>query len=250
MNLRAPLFFMLSLISLVCFSQYPATNTMINDVKAQNTVEFVTITPIGSWSMFHDKVPNWQQPDACRHEVNIIGKKNVDGSFWTYKALAIYHKVGSGFTFNRLFIIEDATKLNGLNLPDNNYFLKIFMDKLENRDNMFMATNYEMKNATAFYSFEIKETPVVSGTGSSQFVEFVVEVCLDLPNGIQIEKKIVPIKVRAKKIGEEFVFQHALKKNDGKVIEMKEFETSDDVNKLQKYGSSDKTLNDFLIKKE
>ena len=70
----------LLLLSFLSFSglahaQYPSQSTLLADVKKQSPDEFVTITPEGSWSMFHDKVPDWQAPDACRHQVNIVGKK-------------------------------------------------------------------------------------------------------------------------------------------------------------------------------
>ena len=122
----------LLLLSFLSFSglahaQYPSQSTLLADVKKQSPDEFVTITPEGSWSMFHDKVPDWQAPDACRHQVNIVGKKKADGSFWTYSGLAIYAKAGNSFVFNRLFLIEDATKLNGLAIPDRDYFKELFI---------------------------------------------------------------------------------------------------------------------------
>jgi len=236
----------LSLLSISIKAQYPSASTLLADVKKQNSNEFVTITPVGSWNMFHDKVPDWQQPDACRHEVNIVGKKNADGSYWTYNGLVIYSKVGSSFVFNRIFFNEDATRLNGLKIPDNEYFKKIFMSKLESKDDMLMTINYELKNAKAFYGFEMKNTPKISGNGNDLFALFVVEVTLDLLNGSRLEKKIVPIEIKAKKSGSDFIFQHAMKKNDGKIIDSKDLGSSDAGENLESYGFSSNSLNSFI----
>jgi hypothetical protein len=236
----------LILLSFTLKAQYPSTSTLLADVKKQNSAEFVTITPVGSWNMFHDKVPDWQQPDACRHEVNIVGKKNNDGSYWTYNGLVIYSKVGSSFVFNRIFFNEDATSLNGLKIPDNEYFKKIFMSKLESKDDMLMTMNFELKNAKAFYGFEMKNTPKISGNGNDLFALFVVEVTLDLLNGSRLEKKIVPIQIKANKSGSDFIFQHAMKKNDGKLIDSKDLGSSDAGENLESYGFSSNSLNSFI----
>jgi hypothetical protein len=227
-------------------AQFPSTSTLLSDVKKQNSTEFVTITPVGSWNMFHDKVPDWQQPDACRHEVNIIGKKKADGSYWTYNGLVIYSKTTSSFIFNRIFFNEDATSLNGLNIPDNEYFKKLFMSKLESKDDMLMTMNFELKNAKAFYGFEMKNKPKISGNGNDLFALFVVEVTLDLLNGSRLEKKIVPIEIKANKSGSDFIFQHAMKKNDGKIIESKDLGSSDAGENLESYGFSSDNLNSFI----
>jgi len=226
-------------------AQYPSTSTLVADVKKQSPAEFVTVSLVGSWNMFHDKAPSWQAPDAARQQVDIIGKKNADGSYWTYSALAIYTKVGSGFSFNRLFLLEDATQLNGIKLPDNDYFKSIFIKKLESKDPMLLNMNYELKNATAFYSFEIKKNPKISGSGTDLFALFTVEVCLDLPNGMRLEKKVVPIEIKATKNGSDFIFKHAMKKSDGSLIEFKEMGSSEAIEKLPKFGFSNSTLQSF-----
>ena len=236
----------LTILSISMKAQYPSTSTLLSDVKKQNSTEFVTITPVGSWNMFHDKVPDWQQPDACRHEVNIIGKKKADGSYWTYNGLVIYSKAASSFIFNRIFFNEDATSLNGLNIPDNEYFKKLFMSKLESKDDMLMTMNFELKNAKAFYGFEMKNTPKISGSGNDLFALFVVEVTLDLLNGSRLEKKIVPIEIKANKSGSDFIFQHAMKKNDGKIIDSKDLGSSDAGENLESYGFSSDNLNSFI----
>jgi hypothetical protein len=227
-------------------AQYPTTSRLLSDVKAQSPNEFVTITPVGGWQMIHDKIPEWQPMNACSHTVDITGKKNADGTFWTYTGIAIYAKVGSGFQFDRLFLNEDATTLNGLNLPDNTYFLELFKQKLEAKDAMVMAMNYELKNATAFYGLEINKKPKVSGRGNELYVLYTVEVTLDLPNGQQLEKKVVPIEVKANKRGNEYVFERAMKKNDGTLVSMKALGSSDAVDKLEKYGFSDRRLSEMM----
>ncbi len=240
----------LLLLSFLSFStlahaQYPSQSTLLADVKKQSPDEFVTITPEGSWGMFHDKVPDWQAPDACRHQVNIVGKKNADGSFWTYSGLAIYAKAGNSFVFNRLFLIEDATKLNGLAIPDNAYFKKLFLDKLEAKDDMLLTMNYELKNATGFYGFEMKAAPKITGNGSNLMALYVVEVTLDLPNGTRLEQKKVPIEVRATKSSNGFAFTHALKKSDGAILSTKEMGNSDAIDQLPRYGFDEGTLAAF-----
>jgi hypothetical protein len=227
-------------------AQYPALSRLNADVKAQSPNEFVTITPVGSWKMIHDKVPDWQQPDACQHQVDITGKKNADGSYWTYSGLAIYAKVGNGFQFDRLFLIEDATTLNGINLPDNAFFLDAFKQKLEAKDAMLMTMNYELKNATAFYDFQMNKKPRVSGNGDQLFALYTVEVTLDLPNGYQLEKKIVPIEVKATRRGTDFIFERAMKKNDGQLVSSKDLGSSDAIDALEKYGFSDRSLSQMM----
>lgn len=240
----------LLLLSFLSFSglahaQYPSQSTLLADVKKQSPDEFVTITPEGSWSMFHDKVPDWQAPDACRHQVNIVGKKKADGSFWTYSGLAIYAKAGNSFVFNRLFLIEDATKLNGLAIPDNAYFKKLFLDKLEAKDDMLLTMNYELKNATGFYGFEMKAAPKITGNGDNLMALYVVEVTLDLPNGTRLEQKKVPVEVRATKSGNGFVFTHALKKSDGAILSTKEMGNSATIDQLPRYGFDEGSLAAF-----
>lgn len=227
-------------------AQYPAISRLNSDVKAQSPNEFVTITPVGSWKMIHDKVPDWQQPDACQHQVDITGKKNADGTYWTYTGLAIYAKVGNGFQFDRLFLFEDETTLNGLNLPDNSYFLDVFKQKLEAKDMMFMTMNYELKNATAFYNFEINKKPKVSGTGDQLFVLYTVEATIDLLNGYSLERKIVPIEVKANRRGDEYIFERAMKKNDGQLVSKKDLGSSEAADKLERYGFSDRTLSQMM----
>lgn len=227
-------------------AQYPTSSRLIGDVKAQSPNEFVTITPVGGWQMIHDKIPDWQPTNACSHTVNIVGKKNADDTYWTYTGIAIYAKVGSGFQFDRLFLNEDATTLNGLNLPDNTYFLELFKQKLEAKDAMVMTMNYELKNATAFYGMEMNNKPKVSGRGNDLFVLYTVEVALDLPNGQRLEKKVMPIEVKATKRGNEYVFERAMKKNDGALVSMKELGSSDAVDKLEKYGFSDRRLSEMM----
>jgi hypothetical protein len=237
-------------LSFLCFSlfvqaQYPSQSVLLGDVKKQSPDEFVTITPVGSWSMFHDKVPDWQTPDACRHQVDIVGKKNADGSFWTYSGLAIYAKAGNAFVFDRLFLIEDATRLNGLAIPDRDYFKELFMEKLAARDPMLLLMNYELKNATAFYGFEMKAEPKISGSGSNLSASYLVEVVLDLPNGNRLEQKRVPVEVKAAKSGNGFVFTQALKKSDGELMGIREMGSSEAVEELPRYGFDEGSLADF-----
>jgi len=238
-------FFVLNLTD-SAVAQYPTISRLSSDVKSQSPNEFVTITPVGSWKMIHDKVPDWQQPDACQHQVDIIGKKNADGSYWTYAGLAIYSKVGNGFQFDRLFLFEDETTLNGINLPDNSYFMDAFKQKLEAKDAMLMTMNYELKNATAFYEFQINKKPRVSGTGDQLFVLYTVDVTLDLINGYRLEKKVVPIEVKANRRGNDFVFERAMKKNDGQLVSSKDLGSSDAADKLEKYGFSDRSLSQMI----
>jgi len=242
-----PVLFFLMLIGYgSVHAQYPATSRLISDVKAQSPNEFVTITPVGSWQMIHDKIPDWQQPNACSHTVDIVGKKNADGTYWTYTGIAIYAKVGSGFQFDRLFLNEDATTLNGLNLPDNTYFLELFKQKLEAKDAMLLTMNFELKNATAFYGFEVNKKPKVSGRGSELFVLYTVDATLDMVNGDRLEKKVVPIEVKANKRGNDFVFERAMKKNDGQLVSTKPLGSSDAGDNLEKYGFSDRRLAEMM----
>lgn len=222
--------------SMIANAQFPSTSTLLADVKKQNPAEFETISLVGTWNLFHDKAPTWQAPDACRHQVDIVGKKKADGSYWTYSALAIYSKAGSAYSFNRLFLLEDATRLHGIDLPDNAYFKQLFLDKLESKDPMLLTMNYELKNATAFYSFEVKNSPKLTGSGTNLIALYTVEVTLDLPNGSRLERKTVPIEVKAAKNGKDFSFQHALKKSDGTLIESKDLGSSETAEQLPKYG--------------
>lgn len=226
------------------YAQYPST--LLADVKKQNPKEFITVTPVGNWLMTHDRIPDWQPHNACQHEVSITGAKQPDGTYWTYQALAIYHKAGNTFVFNRLFIIEDATKLNGVNLPDNDFFLNLFLTELKARNPMLMAMNYELKKAVGFYAFDIEKTPKITGSGTKLFAEYVVEVTLDLPNGLQVEKRKVPIYVKADQKDGRFVFNHARKKNDGPVLSQKSYQTPDQVEALPQYGNTTTPLEQMM----
>lgn len=231
--------------SMLANAQFPSTGTLISDVKKQSPAEFETISLEGTWNLFHDKAPTWQAPDACRQQVNIVGKKKADGSFWTYSALAIYTKAGTSYVFNRLFMIEDATRLNGASIPDNAYFKQLFLAQLEAKDPMLLTMNYELKNATGFYSMELKGVPKITGNGADFLALYTVEVTLDLPNGSRLDRKVVPIEVRAAKVGKEFIFKHALKKSDGVLQESKEMGSPDVVDQLPKFGFDDGSLSAF-----
>jgi hypothetical protein len=227
-------------------SQYPTKEQLINDVKTKGGKAFETITPVGDWGMFHDKVPKNKPADACAHEVDIKGPSKADGSYWTYKGKAIYHKVGNKFEFDRVFLYENDTRLNGLKIPGNDYFLNLLVNKIDEKDAIFVKMNFKIYNATAIYSMEMNETPKISGNSESQFAEYIVNFVLDLPNGNNVNKIILPVKVKAIKKENDFVILSARNENDGKVIETKNLKSPEEQKNLIRFKDSNKKLKEFM----
>lgn len=235
-----------TLISLTCFSQYPSKEQLIKDVKAKGGNKFETVTPVGEWGMFHDKVPKNKQPDACAHDVDLIGPKKADGSYWMYKGKAIYSKAGNKFEFDRIFISENETRLNGVNIPDNDYFLNLLVEKIDQRDDIFVKMNRKLYNATSIYKMEMTEKPTISGNSESLFAEYLVNFVIDHPNGSAVNKIEFPLKVKAVKKDNVYVIMSARNVHDGKIIESKKFGSPQEVNKLTKFIDSNKKLKEFM----
>lgn len=239
--------FALLFITPYVYAQYPSDNTLIADVKAKNSAEFVTVTPTGSWKMTHDKVPEWQDPDACERVVNITGKKKADGTFWTYKAFAIYNKVGGKMTFDRLFIVEDETRLNGINLPDDSYFLNVFIEKMNARDKNFLMGNYNLRMATNFYSYALKGTPRATGTSENIYVFAIVSVEMDMPtSNTKLTRKVTDISLKFQKQGNDFVFLFGIRAtNDDHFISEMDFGSQAILNSIPTFEGSTKTIQEF-----
>lgn len=227
--------------TVVLVAQYPSDSKLLADVKSQNPAEFAEIKFLGNWFMAHDKVPDWQQPDAAEREIFIKGKVNPQGEWWEYYGLAIYHKAGSQFAFNRVFIKEDS-KLKGVKLPDDLYFETLFLNELKAKNAMLMAMNYILANATNFYSFEMGEKPWVTGNRTERFVYYTMDVTLDYVNGFQIDKIKIPIEIKLIKDGDNFTFATALPKNDGALISSIKYPSSDIVDELMRYRYDGTTL--------
>lgn len=229
------------LVSGILFCQYPSDSRLLADVKSQNPTEFAEIKFLGNWFMAHDRVPDWQAPDAAQRELSIKGKVNAAGEWWEYFGLAIYHKAGNQFAFNRVFINEDP-KLRGVKLPADSYFKDLFMKELRTKNSMLMSMNYVLANATNFYSFEIGEKPWVTGNHTERFVYYTIDVTLDAVNGYNLEKRKVPIEVKLNKSGDSFTFSYAMPKNDGALLSSIQYPNSDIVDNLTRFGYDGATL--------
>ena len=233
--MRLKLLILIFLTSGCLFGQYPSDARLLADVKSQNPTEFAEIKFLGNWFMAHDRVPDWQPPDAAKRELSIKGKVNSAGEWWEYFGLAIYHKAGNQFAFNRVFINEDP-KLKGVKLPEDNYFKELFMKELKSKNSMLMSMNYVLANATNFYSFELGEKPWVTGNHTERFVYFIIDVTLDVVNGYNLDKKKIPIEVKVNKTGDTFSFAYAMPKNDGALISCIKYPNSDIVDELMRFG--------------
>ena len=229
------------------FAQYPSTTTLIADVKAQNPTEFQTVTPTGNWAMTHDKVPDWQKPDACEHQVSIVGKKKPDGTWWTYGGIAIYNSAGGKMVFNRLFIIEDETSLNGVTIPDNSELISIFKQKLEERDPFLLKMNPSIAGATNFYGFELKGKPKVTGNKEEILLIYTVDITHDSyhGSGTKLSKRTSPVRVKLKKEGSDFVFSSLSKAGDYKLVEEQDFGSKAILESIPTYKNSSKSLAEF-----
>lgn len=239
--MRLNLLILIFLTSGFLFAQYPSDARLLADVKSQNPTEFGEIKFLGNWFMAHDRVPDWQPPDAAKRELSIKGKVNSAGEWWEYFGLAIYHKAGNQFAFNRVFINEDP-KLKGVKLPEDNYFKELFMKELKSKNSMLMSMNYVLANATNFYSFELGEKPWVTGNHTERFVYFIIDVTLDVVNGYNLDKKKIPIEVKVNKTGDTFSFAYAMPKNDGALISSIKYPNSDIVDELMRFGYDQVTL--------
>jgi hypothetical protein len=204
-------FFLFGLLFFImphAFAQYPSTSTLIADVKKKDPNAFVTVTPVGSWKMTHDKVPEWKDPDACEHVVEIAGSKKPDGTWWTYKAFVIYNKVGDKMVFDRVFLIEDETSLNGVNMPESSFFLNTFIDKMNVRDESFLRGNSFLKDATNFYSYELKGKPRATGTSEQIVAYATITVVFDsyAGGGFKMQKRSRDVQLKFEKKGNDFVY--------------------------------------------
>lgn len=229
------------------FAQYPSTSTLIADVKKKNPSEFVTVTPTGNWKMTHDKVPEYKAPDACEHPVDIIGKKKADGTYWTYHAIAIYNKVGGSMVFDRLFIVEDETRLNGINMPDKAFFMNTFKEKMNARDEKFMSGNFNLRKATNFYSYEVKGEPRATGNKEAIYVFATISVEYDVPSSnTKLSRRRSDVQLKYEKKGNDLVFLFSMRApGDGEFLGERDFGDRDILRSIPNYESSTKTLEEF-----
>jgi hypothetical protein len=158
--------------------------------------------------MFHDKVAKSREPDACEHVVEISGSKQADGTYWSYKGLAIYNKVGSKMVFDRMFLYESETHLNGLKLPENSFFLNTFKEKMNARDPKLMQRNPFLLDATNFYSYEVKTDPKATGNSEHIYVFAVITLVFDSysGSGTKLKKREAEIQLQFEKKGNDLVF--------------------------------------------
>lgn len=202
------------------FAQYPSTSALIADVKKKDPNAFVTVTPVGSWKMTHDKVPDWKDPDACQHVVEIAGSKKPDGTWWTYKAFVIYNKVGDKMVFDRVFLVEDETSLNGVNMPEPSFFLNTFIDKMNKRDEGFLRGNSFLQDATNFYSYELKGKPRATGTSDQIIAYATITVVFDshAGGGNKMQKRSKDVQLKFEKKGDEFVFLFGMRSQSNDLL--------------------------------
>ena len=246
--LIASSFFVFFLWSKLVFAQYPSESTLIADVKANNPKAFVTVTPTGNWTMFHDKVPKSKDPDACEHVVKISGSKNADGSYWSYKGLAIYNKVGSKMVFDRVFLYESETQLNGINLPENSFFLNTFKEKVNARDQKLMQRNPLLLKATNFYSYELKAEPKATGNSEHIFVFATITVIFDsYPGwGNNLQKRESEIQLKFEKKENDFVFLGGVPLQGGKeILAETDFGSKDILKSIPTFETSGKSLEEM-----
>ena len=170
---------------------------------------------------------------------------NSKGEWWEYSGLAIYNKNGSKFFFDRI-LIHEGSRLNGVKLPPNNFFMEEFMKKLRAKDPQLMAMNYEISNATNFYSFDFIEEPWVTGNKTERFIYYTLGLTIDVVNGYSLEKEILPVQIKLKKIDDQFTFIRAVKINDGKVLGSIKYPTNAFIKDIPQYKDMDVKLDDIL----
>ena len=226
-------------------AQYPSDSKVISDVKSKNPAEFKEVKMTGNWYLSHDRIPDWQTPNAAERPIFIKGTKNSNGEWWEYAGVAIYHINGSSYNFNRVYIFEEP-RLNGVKLPDNAFFLDQFKKLLSSKEKLFMMMNYNVANAVNFYSIELTEDPWVTGNKTDRYVVFDVDLVLDYIDGYSIEKRKQTIRVKLDKIGENYTFKSAQPINDGEFISQISYPSNDQLRELVKYKDYGGTLADFI----
>ena len=245
-------FFAFFLWSNLAFAQYPSTNTLIADVKASNPKGFVMVTPTGNWTMFHDKVSKSNNPDACQHVVKISGGKNADGTYWSYKGLAIYNMVVSKMVFDRVFLYESETRLNGINFPENSFFLNTFKEKMNARDQKLMRGNPRLLDATNFYSYELKTDPRATGNSEHIFVFAIITVVFDSypGGGTKLQKRESEIQLKFEKKENDFVFLSGTRSQGGKeILAETDFGSKDILKTIPTFETSGKSLEEMTSQK-
>jgi hypothetical protein len=233
------------MFTLAVMAQYPSDSKVIADVKSENSSEFKEITPKGKWYLTHDRIPDWQKPNAAERNVHIIGSKNQSGEWWEYSGNAIYHLNGSGYNFNRVYIFEEP-RLHGVPLPDNAFFLDQFKKLLLSKEKLFMMMNYNIANAVNFYSIELAGEPWLTGNKTERYVVFDVDVVLDVVNGYSIEKRKQTIKVKLDKKGDNYAFKSAQPLNDGEFLSQISYPSNDQLRDLISFKDFNGTLFEFV----
>ena len=231
-------------------AQYPSDSKLIADVKASDPKAFVNVTPTGNWKMIHDKVPEYKEPDACERVVTITGSKKADGTYWSYKAFVIYNKVGGNMVFDRVFLVEDETRLNGINLPDDAFFMNVFKEKMNARDPMFMKANNAMREATNFYSYALKGQPRATGNSEGIFVYALVTVEYDIAtSNTKLSRKRSDVQMKFEKQGSDFVFKFGMRTQGDEFISEMDFGSKEILNSIPTFGNSTKSLEEFTSQK-
>ncbi len=227
-------------------AQYPSDAQMIADVKSKDPKAFITVKPVGQWKMFHDNIPEWKPENACEKLVEITGSKKADGTWWSYKGFAIYKKVGANMVFDRVFLDENETRLNGINLPDNTYFEKDFINRMNARDPLLIKGNTSLLDATNFYSYKLVANPRATGTSEQVvvFATFVVVYDAKASN-TSLQKQSRKITLKYNMNGKELQFQFGMRAQGEEFFEKIDFGDKTILESIPKFENSGKTIQEM-----
>ena len=227
------------------FAQYPSTTQMISDVKKSDPNAFVTVKTVGQWTMFHDKAPEWNDPDACKILVSISGSKKPDGTWWSYKGFAIYNKVGGKMVFDRVFLAYETT-LEGIDLPNNEYFMNDFIAKMNERDPLITKGFLGLLDATNFYSYELVADPRATGTSNQIIVYATIKVVFDVvASNTKLEKRSSNVSMKYEMQGKDLKFLFAMRTQEMEFLDQTDFGDKAIVDGIPTFESSGKTIQEM-----
>ena len=189
--------------------EYPSDSQVTTDVKSRlnSKKSWAEIKVFGGWSLFHDKTEKPYPPDGARRPFDARTEKKSDGTNLFIKGVAIYNTVRTSWKFDRIFLFEGETRIEGAPVPSRDKLYQVAYADLKNGGGRSWGT-LQPKSVLHIYSLEVAKDPKFVRQ-TYDIMHFNVEIVFDRDRGRgTVEKRRGVFRLTAKKQGDDpWVFQ-------------------------------------------